>query len=711
MWFVRNAGSSSPGLHPQLNPAGIRRVLSEGSPILFPMRRFAALICLLWAAVAPVRAAVVTSLTHSNLQAALFEGGNVTFSVTGTISLTNQLLVLRDTVLDATSGQITLTPSATNRLLYVSNGVALTVSNVNFQNGRAPFGGAIWNDGGTVSVFRANFIGNRALGTNGTNGVVGKPGSPGTSGTEARGGAIYSTGPLSLGLCAFTDNAAIAGDGGAGGNGSSGSFGGDGGPGGNGAGAWGGAVFASGPVTAETVSFSQNEANAGDGGVGGAGGSGSFPGKSASPGTPGNGLGGAIYAGSTVALTNVTFADNGAFGGAGPTGPTGGVGRDGGTATGGAVVALGTVSAANTTFAGNRAAGGKGGDGGASSFGGAGANGGAATGGSIHLTAAGSFVSCTWTTNNSIGGTNGLGGSGSFPGAPGSPGAAVAGNINAASGASAALLNSIVAYGRPANMAGTTLDLGYNISSDNSVGLSLGTSRKNLDPLLEPLLQNNGFVRTVGLKPNSAARDTGAPSGIPTTDARGVTRPTFSGNDVGAFEYATVFTVSGRVTEGDIPLSGIGIFANNVGVFTLTDGRYAITNLLPGTYTVTPTNVGSGYTPASYLVTIGATNAENSTGFQTNVNFKALGLRFVPRTEASSITTNQTGQSITNPPVLRLGMIGTPRRDYRLQISTNLSNTNWIDIAGIRTDFQGLGEFSVTNYPALTNTFFRTLTP
>lgn len=675
------------------------------------MRSFAALLCLLFGMAIPSPAAVVTSLTHSNLQAAIFEGGDVNFAVAGTISLTNQLMVLRDTVLNAAVGQITLTPSGTNRLLYVSNGITLTVSNVNFQNGRAPFGGAIWNDGGTVSVFRANFTGNRALGTNGTNGVVGKPGSPGTSGTEARGGAIYSTGPLWFGLCAFTDNAAIAGDGGAGGNGSSGSFGGDGGAGGNGAGAWGGAIFAAGPVTAETVSFSQNEANAGDGGVGGAGGAGSFPGKSANPGTPGNGFAGAVYAGSTLALTNVTFADNGAVGGVGPTGPTGGVGRDGGTATGGAVVALGSVSAANTTFSGNRAAGGKGGDGGASSFGGAGSNGGSATGGSVHLGASGVFVSCTWTTNNSIGGTNGLGGGGSFPGSPGSPGAATGGNINVSSGSSASFYNTIVAYGRPANMAGTTLDLGYNISSDNSVGLSLGTSRKNLDPLLEPLLQNNGFVRTVGLKPNSPARDSGAPSGIPTVDARGVARPTFSGNDVGAFEYATVFTVSGRVTEGDIPLSGIGIFANNVGAFTLTDGRYAITNLLPGTYTVTPTNVGSGYVPANYLVTVGVTNVDNPTGFQTNVNFKALGLRFVPRTEASIVTTNQTGQSITNPPVLRLGMIGTPRRDYRLQVNTNLSNTNWTDLAGIRTDFQGLGEFAVTNYATLSNTFFRTLTP
>lgn len=44
-------------------------------------------------------------------------------------------------------------------------------------------------------------------------------------------------------------------------------------------------------------------------------------------------------------------------------------------------------------------------------------------------------------------------------------------------------------------------------------------------------------------------------------------------------------------------------------------------------------------------------------------------------------------------------------------MNTNLSNTNCIDLAGIRTDFQGLGEFAVMNYPKLTNTFFRTLTP
>ena len=70
-----------------------------------------------------------------------------------------------------------------------------------------------------------------------------------------------------------------------------------------------------------------------------------------------------------------------------------------------------------------------------------------------------------------------------------------------------------------------------------------------------------------------------------------------------------------------------------------------------------------------------------------------------------------TSASATTRRVDRNGPAAKPPPDDRLLGNTNLSNTNWPDLAGIRTDFQGLAEYAVTNYPKLSNSFFRTLTP
>jgi predicted outer membrane repeat protein len=74
----------------------------------------------------------------------------------------------------------------------------------------------------------------------------------------------------------------------------------------------------------------------------------------------------------------------------------------------------------------------------------------------------------------------------------------------------------------------------FSLSSDFTCGL--GTSRDNVDPLLNPLAYNGGFTQTYLPMLDSPAIDGGTDVGCPPTDQRGVTRPQGQACDVGAVE-------------------------------------------------------------------------------------------------------------------------------------------------------------------------------
>jgi len=272
----------------------------------------------------------------------------------------------------------------------------------------------------------------------------------------------------------------------------------------------------------------------------------------------GSGEGGAIYNLGVLAISSSTFASNAVSGGRGgdghdgigfPYGPasTGGAGGNGGSANGGAVCGSGT--AVNSTFAWNTAtggAGGRGGGGGGAAHlatpgaGGPGGNGGSAFGG---ICGGLQMASCTVAFNSATGGSGGDGGSGGegngVPPGPDGP----AGAAGAAGGGitQSTCLNTLLATNSPGgNNFGTVVDLGYNISSDNTCTFTNTGSLNSTDPKLGPLANNGGPTLTLALLPGSPAIDAGNTSLAPLTDQRGFPRPAGLAADIGAFEYGSV---------------------------------------------------------------------------------------------------------------------------------------------------------------------------
>lgn len=106
------------------------------------------------------------------------------------------------------------------------------------------------------------------------------------------------------------------------------------------------------------------------------------------------------------------------------------------------------------------------------------------------------------------------------------------------SGASAQLLGCILSGNTNKNAAGTILDQGYNLSSDDTPGFTAATSQSQIDPGLGPPGDYGGPTLSLGLLPGSRALDA-IPAAVRTVaiDQRGVPRPIGPGSDIGAFEY------------------------------------------------------------------------------------------------------------------------------------------------------------------------------
>ncbi len=457
-------------------------------------------------------------------------------------------------------------------------------------------GGAIFEQGGTVTLDHVTLTGNSAWGGNGI---------PGGNGQIAQGGAVYiAGGVMDVRDSNVVSNTARGGDGGAGSGGGTGSTGatgfsdsptggtgGIGGTGGNGgagsAGTGGGIYLASGQLRLLNSTVANNTAQGGTGGTGGDGGLGGQGGAGWDP--PMGGLG-----------NPVIFP--GGPGGVGGVGGTGGAGGAGGNVAGGGIfVASGNVNLSNATIADNELiagnagrggaggrggtggrggaspiGGGVGGNGGRGGTGGNGGTGGSAAGGGVNIPGSSTTMTNVTLAYNQIAfgvlggaggaGTGGAGGSG-LQGKPngttGSGGSGGSSGVNGTASGGGILTspgitqinNTIVAGNTGPNAAASDIaGGGVVVGSNNLIGTGgsgglVNHSDGNLvgvsNPRLGSLANNGGPTQTIALLQGSLAYNTGRndfaldPLGNAlTTDQRGGSFPrVIDGTvDIGAFE-------------------------------------------------------------------------------------------------------------------------------------------------------------------------------
>lgn len=156
------------------------------------------------------------------------------------------------------------------------------------------------------------------------------------------------------------------------------------------------------------------------------------------------------------------------------------------------------------------------------------------------------------------------------------------------------------------NCFGIITSLGYNLSDDESCGLNAGGDQEDSPAQLDPLADNDGGTLTHMLRADSPARDTGAPTGCPAFDQRGVERPFGSACDKGSVEYdvaatptATVTPTTGEPTASPSPTRTPGT-PPTIATVTGTPTSATATPTSsgePSTATSTPTQSGSERTP------------------------------------------------------------------------------------------------------------------
>ncbi len=164
---------------------------------------------------------VVTVCDEAHLLAALAGGGTVTFACSGTIVLTNTIMVSADTTIDGSGQSVTISGNNAVQVFRVDSGIALNLNGLTVARGNTiggsggianygiltinnstlvdhhawSGGGAIGNHHGRVAVSKCTFV---------SNGV-----------SLGSGGAIYNdNGEVTISHCTFDSNGSRSGGGG-----------------------------------------------------------------------------------------------------------------------------------------------------------------------------------------------------------------------------------------------------------------------------------------------------------------------------------------------------------------------------------------------------------------------------------------------------------------------------------------------------------------
>lgn len=593
----------------------------------------------------------VSTADEANLRSALAGGGSVTFACSGTITLANTLLITNDTALDASGQSIVLSGSGLTRIFQVQPGVKLWLKNLGVADGLAigtngtpegsgpagdgglGQGGAVFNNGGTLTATGCSFSQNTAQGGKGgpSNSLMG-----GGDGGLGAGGVIYNLGgQLLVTNCSFSQNAAV------GGNGGDTILGID-----YGGASSGGAIYSTGGmVLAQNCLFSSNRSTSGRGffhnpniGIDGLSSGGAleiaegqliliaceFSGNSSRTFSGNEGRGGGItQTGGSSQARDCSFESNWAIGGTALDYMLGSAGADGGAGQGGAFCLIsGSGGLTNCTFSANEA---RGGDEPQKR------RPGLSYGGAICTFVPLALLNCTIAGNTAEAGdapSSGIQGGASACGGgiycsggpvllsqvtlannaaiPGSSSASVAlgGNLYSTNG-SVSLLNSILNNSLSAsNSFGSLTDLGHNVSSDSSCNFTAPGSLNNTDPRLAPLDDYGGPTPTMALLASSPCIDGADSADFAPTDQRGRARPFGSGPDIGAFESSPPYSIHGAVS-GFMFKEEVNITIGTSTVASTNDGQYGITGLDTGTWTVTPQSPSYVFAPASLSLTLG----------------------------------------------------------------------------------------------------------
>ena len=481
---------------------------------------------------------VVNSPDEAILRAAIQIGGWVGLGFNGTITITNTINITNNVILDGKNVAAIISGGNAVRIFYVAPGASLTATNLTLANGSSSVAGAIYNDGGMVTLFACTLTNNQANGTPAEGGAIFNNSGVlalfqssflrnAVSGGGCFGGSAYQTsGSMVISNCNFSFNSAWR-------KGASGST------------SYGGALASlGGNITIDRSQFFMNSANGMDTSI-------PYSGASA--------IGGAIYSTATLVVNdssfigNLALADNrilfrspglgSAFGGAiynsgpatfnrclvysnyvqgGQAGSYLGVPNLGGLGSGGGIFNASQFTATNCTIAFNFVGGG-------SANSGIPGTSGNALGGGIFNDSSASFTAINLTiASNSCNSPSGLNFTNGL----------AAGTQIVNTNGTLRLHNSLIA-GTNSNAYGPITDEGYNICSDGSASLFSGSSYNNTDPQLAPLGDCGGPTLCMALLPISPAIDFGDSAGLPSTDQRGFVRPFGDGPDMGAYEYGS----------------------------------------------------------------------------------------------------------------------------------------------------------------------------
>src|SRR4051812_10611740 len=124
-----------------------------------PDRRLKFLWLLLWllGASLPASSSTVASCDEASVRAALAIGGTINFACDGRITVTNTLVVSKNTIIDASGRNVILDGGGAVSVLFIDR-VSLAMTNVTVVNGGGTSQGAgLYNNGGFVSLVNCTF--------------------------------------------------------------------------------------------------------------------------------------------------------------------------------------------------------------------------------------------------------------------------------------------------------------------------------------------------------------------------------------------------------------------------------------------------------------------------------------------------------------------------------------------------------------------------